>query len=216
MSFHCTSMAVGLLNSLLSSFAREVRAAFSVESGFRRDSLSCFSAPANTRVALVSFPLDLASRSVETNSTGWTNVGGRGVHVWVCEDVGVWEECVVCIWQVKFHSQTPICMKSQGMRLQCTLHITYAWEMCVCVCMCASCNGECVCIGPTCTLDRTSQNLSWEKSTQIFSSTHLQLLERLPQCYFLLGHFAESMATLPPIPGHPLRWSAGVGSPGTL
>ena len=149
MSFHCTSMAVGLLNSLLSSFAREVRAAFSVESGFRRDSLSCFSAPANTRVALLSFPLDLASRSVETSSTGWTNVGGSGVHVWVCEDVGVWEECVVCIWQVKFHSQTPVCMKSQGMRLQCTLHITYAWQMCVCarVCMCACvCMCMCACV----------------------------------------------------------------------
>ena len=63
-------MAVGLLNSLLSSFASEVRAVFSVESGFRRDSLSCFNAPANTRAALVSFPLDLASRSVETSSTG--------------------------------------------------------------------------------------------------------------------------------------------------
>lgn len=73
LQFLCTSMAVELLNSLPSSLASEVRAVFSVESGFRRDSLSCFSAPANTRVALVSFPLDLASRSAATSSTGWTD-----------------------------------------------------------------------------------------------------------------------------------------------
>ena len=80
-----TSIAAGLLKSSPSSLPKVVRAAFRVGSGFRRESLSCFNAPASTRAALASLPTDLASWMAATSSADRTDreeqvcVGGRDV-----------------------------------------------------------------------------------------------------------------------------------------